>query len=309
MIEIPTLLILGAGASVPYGYPTGLNLTRMIINDLSDIEQAESGWTYDLGYDMDDIVSTFHHSFKLSKKYSIDSYLATRDDQNFTELGKIAIVNAISKCESNTSYFDEIKDDWYSYLINQIFDCSYDHIESNNLGIITFNYDRSLEYFLMTALWGTYKLRPYHKMNAHLQKSIPILHMFGSVDLPSESEDRRITDYPSSRSSTQLKEISEGIKIIPEIKDSKVIKNANTLINNSEKIYFLGLNLNNEQNLKLFDLNLFKEKEVFGTAYELKMGEISNIKKFFKDNCEIDIKLGGERMKSLDTIKHLSTFI
>lgn len=306
MIEIPTLLILGAGASAPYGFPTGLELTKMIMDDLKKIEDNESGWTYDLGYDMEDIVSTFRATLSLSKKYSIDAYLASREDDTFTEFGKIAIVNAISKCESSDSlYIDGIDDDWYPYLVNHIYDCSYENIKDNNLSIITFNYDRSLEMFLMFTLWGTYTLRSWGTMSKHLEKSIPIIHMFGKLN----PTDEGVIDYDSSISSSQLKEMSQNIKIIPEIKDSKVINDANNLIENAEKIYFLGLNLNNEQNLRLFDLNLFKGKQVFGTGYDLKRGELINIKKFFKDNCEIDIELGKEKMKSLDTIKHLSTFV
>ena len=306
MIEIPTVLILGAGASVPYGFPTGLELTKMIIDDLEEIGHNEFGWTYDLGYDMDDIVSTFSAGFSLSKKYSIDAYLASREDDTFTELGKIAIVNAISKCESSDSFYGEIKDDWYTYLVNHIYDCSYDDIKDNNLSIITFNYDRSLEMFLMMTLWGTYKVRTWNTMSMHLEKSIPIIHMFGKLNPP---RDAGVIDYGASCSSSELEEMSKNIKIIPEIKDSKLIDNANGLIEKAEKIYFLGLNLNNEQNLRLFNLNLFKGKQVFGTGYGLKRGEVINIKKFFKDNCEVDINLGKEGMKSLDTIKHLSTFI
>lgn len=75
MIEIPTLLILGAGASKPYGYPTGLELTKLIVDDLAEIEHNESGWTYDLGYDMADLVSTFRFSLDMSKKQSINSLI------------------------------------------------------------------------------------------------------------------------------------------------------------------------------------------------------------------------------------------
>lgn len=308
MIEIPTLLILGAGASKPYGYPTGLELTKLIVDDLAEIEHNESGWTYDLGYDMADLVSTFRFSLDMSKKYSIDSYLTSREDENFTELGKIAIVNAISKCELHDSFFDDVEDDWYTYLINTLYDCSYDNIKDNKLGIITFNYDRSLEMFLMNSLWGTYTLRSYPIMSADLEKSIPIIHMFGRIDIP-ERRDMGVADYGTSRSSSELKEISKNIKIIPEIKDSRVIDHSNNLIEEAEKIYFLGLNLNNEQNLKLFDLSLFNGKDVFGTGYGMRRGELTNIRKFFRDNCEVDINLGKEKMMSLDTIKHLSTFI
>jgi len=42
MIKRPTVLILGAGASNPYGFPTGLGLSQSIIGNLRPLGPNES---------------------------------------------------------------------------------------------------------------------------------------------------------------------------------------------------------------------------------------------------------------------------
>ena len=48
MIETPTVLILGAGASKPYGYPIGSELKSRIISSLKGMVEADNGWVHDL---------------------------------------------------------------------------------------------------------------------------------------------------------------------------------------------------------------------------------------------------------------------
>jgi len=52
------------------------------------------------------------------------------------------------------------------------------------------------------------------------------------------------------------------------------------MIKKAEKVYFLGSDLRNEDNLNLFDISLFNEKEVVGTVVSLEEGEIKQVKAF-----------------------------
>lgn len=106
MIESKILLIVGAGASVPYGYPTGYNL-RVELCDPNNLIGLRS-YIDEIG------IKLFCEHFEKSQLYSIDSFLAKRsEDQigaqqtgahitygNYGECGKLAIAYRLMQCEN-----------------------------------------------------------------------------------------------------------------------------------------------------------------------------------------------------------------
>lgn len=306
MIEIPTLLILGAGASEPYDYPLGLELRDRINEDLIAFikNDYDHHWAEDLEISRN-LITKFTQYFDSSMSYSIDSFLE-HQDEDFVEIGKLAIVNQITKSESAEKLFHEAKrdDDWYRYLINKLTNNTpFDSIKDNKLEIITFNYDRSLEMALITALAAFYATD--YKESSFLIKNFPILHMYGQLDpllveIPLPGQEKEGRTYGAPCSSEKLKIISENIKLIHEAKEDKTIEKANKMIEKAKRIYFLGLDLRNKENLGMFDLSLFKGKNTLATAYGLKMGEINQIKKLFSD---YEISSTVSTMKSLESIR------
>ena len=122
MIDEPTLFILGAGASKPYGFPLGAELRSQIISDfLSDYEQllATSTMTKINGERELRDVKNFITHFKGAPTYSIDDYLAY--NPIFSYYGKIAIALYIRKKEIESKFIEDMdpkdaKEDWYRYL-------------------------------------------------------------------------------------------------------------------------------------------------------------------------------------------------
>jgi hypothetical protein len=71
--------------------------------------------------------------------------------------------------------------DWYQYLWSKL-SASWEHFEHNNLRVISFNYDRSLEEYLTGAMMHTFgKERP--DCEAKLL-NLSIEHVYGSVTGP-----------------------------------------------------------------------------------------------------------------------------
>ncbi|MGD0625710.1 MAG: hypothetical protein ABSB32_13440 [Thermodesulfobacteriota bacterium] len=125
MIDIPTLFILGAGASKPYGFPTGRELRTQIIRSFpSDYKTLQST---DISLKLDSLkrqelamVSDFVEHFSKSPVYSIDQFLAF--NPAFSYQGKMAIAYYIRTKEIESKFWEEppSEEDWYSLLFNRM---------------------------------------------------------------------------------------------------------------------------------------------------------------------------------------------
>ena len=98
MITKPTVLILGAGASMPYQFPSGKKLREKIcreikepLKDLFDVPSKKAE------------VEHFISSFSRSGTSSIDAFLEYRTE--FMEIGKLAIALALIPSENEGKLF------------------------------------------------------------------------------------------------------------------------------------------------------------------------------------------------------------
>jgi len=220
MFHLPTVLILGAGASMPYGFPSGHELRQRICQG--------DAYHYLRNY-FGSRAEEFVTAFKNSRLFSIDAFLAKRTE--FTDVGKAAIAAILCKLE-NPRIFDGPAtpyntdwDDWYSVLWNKLASKAntIEDFKSNQLKIITFNYDRSLEYFLITSISNTYNVSFYKAQE--VLDLIPIVHIYGQLGTLSEVTDRsrRCRAFLDNVNDADLGIASEGIKVIPEARDDEEV--------------------------------------------------------------------------------------
>ncbi len=148
MMNKKTLLILGAGASAPVGYPSGRALLMKVANELSNEAFALFRELRDVGYRQAEM-EKFRIALAGSMQPSVDAFLEKRPD--FLDIGKAAIAAALIPMEQRTLFERGEQATWYEYLFNRLGDQS-DRFHENQLSIVTFNYDRSLEYFLYSAI-------------------------------------------------------------------------------------------------------------------------------------------------------------
>ena len=101
MIKIPTVFVLGAGASKPYGYPTGIELRNKIIHrfherlnnfSFSGKELSEAN-RRNLIHKSQDLTVRFERS----GIYSIDKFLSL--NTNLSNIGRMAIAHHIIQAE------------------------------------------------------------------------------------------------------------------------------------------------------------------------------------------------------------------
>lgn len=269
MITKPTVLILGAGASIPYGFPSGRELLKRVVSSLD--QNASGNWIKKL---MDfgirgDVIRTFSYELKYSGRPSVDAFLEHRAE--FLKVGKLAIALGLIPCEEEHRLFDIHREEpgWYEYLFNKL-DAPFDKFDENKLSIITFNYDRSIEHYLFKALKSS-----YGKSDDECSKKlneIPIIHVHGQLGkLPWQGEPAR--PYSANYRTADLKTASEQITVISEdIDTSPTFKRAFKLLRDAEKIFFFGFGYH-DVNLRRLRIDKLEKKEILGTAYGLGFAE------------------------------------
>jgi len=271
MITQTTVLILGAGASKPYGFPTGAELRDKVLR-LGDAEPFY-GMCNMFGHERD-VVMSFIHAFRMSATNSIDAFLEYRSE--FMDIGKIAITLILTECEREPELHSG-SGDWYRYLFGKL-STNFEDFSKNQLSILTFNYDRSLEQFLFTALKNLYGKSDEECIKA--VETIPIIHLHGKIgNLPWQGGDRPYEGYDvlsfsqNGSAATWLAEGIEGIKILHEgsVKPSTEFSKAHRLLSKAKRIYFLGFGYHpiNIKRLRVDRLDKLQLKQATGTVYGL----------------------------------------
>jgi len=270
MITIPTTLVLGAGASHPYGFPIGSALVQQILNptDQDRLQLQELGIT-------DATIQEFIKELRTAEPPSIDFFLEHRPE--FVDIGRLRIGQQLIKCEiadKLNSYDPPLH--WYRYFIDKI--TTYpENILENKVKIVTFNYDRSFE----TYLYQTLKSRHGREMIDAIE-SLQINHVHGKLaDLPWESGTSTKRDYSQNCSIEDLKNSAEGLKIIFEVDGgSPEFLAAKDTIARSERVYFLGFGYHAESLQRLgFPLSQFTSSKIYGSTLGFYGSEITAINK------------------------------
>lgn len=273
MIEKKTVFILGAGASHPYDYPLGYDLTVSIIDGL-EAGQAMFETLAQADFSRAQMRS-FQHAFRRSGKYSIDSFLQHRKD--LSEIGRAAIAYQIMSKEDPARLYAAPRDrDWYRHLVSRM-DAPASQFEKNAVSFITFNYDRSLQYYLVQHLAGSHKL--HDDIASSIVAKFPFIHLHGDVGLlPGFGRSAR--RYDSQFDPDEVRACASRIHIVyDELADREAsFKQAKVEIESAERIVMLGLGFD-RTNLERLGLNQ-TGKPVWATCMGLTDLERSEVEQF-----------------------------
>ncbi len=292
MITKPTVLVLGAGASNPYGYPTGRQLKKLIIDNVI-IPQSRMGAILSYQAIRENQILAFRKALLRSGQASIDAFLEHQPQH--TVLGKLAITVALAEIENIDRMFEI--GDWYEHLFRAL-DTGFESFGENRLSIVTFNYDRSIETYLFNSLKYSYNKR--EESVAEILSKIPILHLHGQIgNLPWQDASTN-RDYGETKDDYKIKQSSEGIKIIheAEVEKSEVFIKAKELINNAEQIYFLGFGYHPDNIARLGIIDIGTEgRTVHGTCMGYTNREAEDT--MIRCNRKIDLKQPGSQSFSI----------
>jgi hypothetical protein len=275
MFEQRTVLVLGAGASVPFGFPSGVELARELVR-LSPAAAAYRHMVEIAGQEA--TVSDFIRCLKYSAHRSIDAFLEDRPE--FLDVGKAAIATLLLPRERVDALFPE-RDTWYEYLIARLPKNLPDL--DGRLSIVTFNYDRSLEWFLFTAMANRFDLNMAGG-HAHLM-NIPVIHVYGSLGpLPLEpAPNPQVVDFGAPLDETVVRRAIGAIRIMYERGDSNpALEKARPLLLAAERLIFLGFAYDNVNVRRLLSYGPTPKQQFIGSAYGMTSAEATSAQRLLQ---------------------------
>jgi hypothetical protein len=182
MIERPTVLILGAGASKPYGFPLAGELREQILDGLADNDRplARAITAIEPTHQQD--VRDFFNKLRLSDAPSVDAFLEGNEPQ-YVDIGKLAIAGQLLTQDygDNRFFAANVKGHWYRFLWNRLHDeASVERLADNQVSLITFNYDLTLEYYLEAVIENKYNLTRDAAVKLR-RAAVPVIHLHGEL--------------------------------------------------------------------------------------------------------------------------------
>lgn len=299
--------ILGAGSSIPYGYPSGPRLIEQILKTLNPnfiykfffkhknqedgitllpAQQVFSDYSIYTKYGFNENeIERFRIALLNSNKDSIDSFL--NDRREFMDIGKIAIANCILKCEIPTE-FHYAEENWLKYLWNNL-EQNKGNYFTNRVVFLTFNYDRVVEHFFHTSLKYSFNLEDSKIANIITNETI--LHLHGVVGfLPWQNGVNKFDyDYNGQNFESHYNKVieaSKSIKIIYENLSDQIFDKASECIREADEVYTIGFGFHyiNLQRLKLRPLS----KKIICSAYGLTKNECENIEHIYPAILTLD---------------------
>ncbi len=302
MIKTKTLFILGAGASVPYKYLTSVELRYEILFNAAnyevDIVDALNPFGDDVK-DFHDSLIAFREAFSKSGRNSIDSFLEHRPE--FMEIGKTFIAKILISYEKDNNLRNN-ENNWYMYLLERM-EGSFDELSQNKISFITFNYDRSLEYFLFEAIKNQFNKTPTEC--TEMMRNFPIVHLYGQLD-PLPWQDKNGKEYSSTKNLTKrLRAAPKNIKLISDERDiekSQEFQNAYKLVECADRIFFLGFSFD-KTNLERLKIRVKAGTSIVGTAYNLETTKRIWVDGYFRKKIQVSISLGNDNIDALSLLK------
>lgn len=269
-----TVIILGAGASNPYGFPLGSQLKQVMQNKLTDRQTRKT--LTSIGFE-EDIILKFHEALRYSYHPTVDLFLENKT--RFRDIGSYIIALSLIPFENNDYLFPHR--DWYEVLFNTLgieFGGMFDSYPS----FISLNYDRSLEHFLNKNIEYNCKDEKL-ELCYKAEKQIKIVHAHGSLGA--------YPDMPYGLDATDptvVKKAAERIKIVSDVlEESPDFREAKEVILQASNVVFFGFGYDTITLKKLLSKSDINSKNLMGTGIGLSDDKINHLYNEFGDKLNI----------------------
>lgn len=291
--EVRTVFVVGAGASIPYGFPSAAQMTEQLKIDLAQrdhpltkVIQERLGPEFSrLRTDVLQLTKSIdEHAYYNPDsieglKYAIAYYILKAE--------RSARVGPVSKYDSDdgeatgTTGNPLRTDNWLGYLFNCVTSPGYSRGDVN-LAFVTFNYDRLIEHYFTTKAEHLHRDDGPFRCSEFLE-SISIVHVHGSVGPLGALGIRRYSyqdvvgfgeyDEPDEvvvdHSAGYLSMAYEDQSV-----DSRKIQRARAFLHQADRIIFLGCAYHRFalERLDWKNTILRDDVEIYGTAWGLEQG-------------------------------------
>lgn len=322
MIVRPTVLVLGAGASMPYGFPSGAELADRVLLELRRGEAF--GKLLNERYGVHDLtIRDFIEAFPRSGCDTLDEFVESPGNRKYLLLVKAAIVEDLIGRESDQSLLrppaftptDEglkrwREYDWLSYLIRQMRSgTTADNFGADNkLRVITFNFDRSFERRLFLALENAYGIQA--KEAGILRGSIDVLHMHGSLGGEKWLDENRPESrhYKPEASIEQRRELVGRLRLIHDEIDINDLNRAHSWLTSAHTICFLGFGFHRINLVDRLGMNEpHDHANICGTALGFTAMELEEIRRVFTQSTHVNLDRDRHILQYLRDVRPLPT--
>ncbi len=281
-ISESTIFILGAGASKPYDFPTGQELTDLIVNVLSDPHKSEAGTHIIDNTDIkaEQLINAAK-DFQETGTRTIDEFLNDRSDLRL--LGKFVIAAILIPLEKQQSLIN-VENDWVRYLLNEIYKSLdfFDNPLNNKLiQFWTFNYDRSLEQLIYSTLRAKFPKEAHggpsdEQVFQRIEPCVTHLHgSLGHFTIVDSADGRKYE--PNLPEGNKFIEVANNITFMFEkSKNPSASPERNEILKKFSRVCFLGFGYH-EQILGRYSEGLIKNPRILGTGFKLKLNERKKI--------------------------------
>jgi hypothetical protein len=253
VLREPTVFILGAGASHPYGFPSGQGLLQGArVHDEETLRRE----LRQLNRDSLQQIPAFRNALARTLEKSLDAMLEMRTD--LSEVGKAFMARVLLECErSNRGRNLDPEGAWHRELWTAISAKSLEEVSQCALTIVTFNYDRSVEYALIGALEARFKRS--RSECAEALASIGPIHLHGSLGVLPEFSTPGQASVLYGGDSQEVTPVNclnaaAGIRIIHEAHpNDEAFARARDALSTAKRVVFLGFGYAN-QNIERLQL-------------------------------------------------------
>jgi hypothetical protein len=276
MIVRPTVFVLGAGASEPYGFRTAYRLLDLVYQTGHDDTELRRVLVT-CGFKDEEIIE-FCRRLKGSGQYSIDAFLER--EPKYLRIGKATIAFQLLLPEFNILANDHPEGkDWYRYLFARMAPRNPDEFRANRLQVITFNFDHSFEWRLTNVLRNTYALNQDDAIR--LAGSIPVLHIHGELATKRSPIEREHVVRSHQPAAEEVTACIDQIRIGTEAVHSKQLLDARDFLLSAEVICFLGFSFN-QDNLDKLQAAAVGSKTLHGTCLGMSAADVERVYQYFK---------------------------
>jgi hypothetical protein len=163
-------------------------------------------------------------------------------------------------------------------------------LSNDQLTIVTFNYDRSLEYYIFNALQRTYPKTNPNEHRAQLN-ALNIFHVYGHLGNFETLDAENNIPYGFKADYRILKKRAENIKLISEDREAQNpdLNKIKIASENAKYIFFLGFSFDQENLEKMgFPITTKIMTKISGSTFGMKRAEISNAQELAYCNTPAD---------------------
>lgn len=277
-MRAPTLFVLGAGASIPYGLPSGLKLRRWVIDALLKDEPRSETLRHldDIGFSREEI-NAFRLDLNDAHLPSIDAFLQIPAQRKHDRIARAAIASVLHLYEA--AAYANVKEEksWYRYFLTGLLGDDPALWGDLQLKVITLNFDRTFEGFVSWCLRRTFGFSDAESAT-EAQRIIPVCHLHGSL-----AGDYSWADNRRSIRREDVEASMTSIRIFSDAPDDRHLNLAIHWLKWAEVICFIGFGYHQfvEERLRLSEL-LLDKKEVHFTHFDVHPADLIGVRDRFK---------------------------